>query len=96
VLRQVASTAAVLWVTHDDQQPTRVGGKVLVLPSGGFLVTLKCCKSGSRGLLFSVTTSSRHTQAGRRGGCWCCQQVGSESLQDAVSLRVECGTCCRA
>lgn len=38
MLRQVASSAAVLWVTHDDQQPTRVGGKVLVLPSGGSMI----------------------------------------------------------
>jgi ABC-type phosphate transport system ATPase subunit len=37
VLRQVASSAAVLWVTHDDQQPARVGGKVMVLPSGGYM-----------------------------------------------------------
>jgi hypothetical protein len=35
VLRQVAASAAVVWVTHDEQQPGRVGGKILTLPSGG-------------------------------------------------------------
>jgi ABC-type iron transport system FetAB ATPase subunit len=34
VLQQAAATAAVVWVTHDEQQPTRVGGKVLSLPAG--------------------------------------------------------------
>lgn len=34
VLKQAAAGAAVVWVTHDDQQPGRVGGKVLQLPSG--------------------------------------------------------------
>lgn len=26
--------AALIWVTHDDQQPARVGGRVLNLPLG--------------------------------------------------------------
>lgn len=34
VLKQAAAGAAVVWVTHDDQQPGRVGGKVLQLPAG--------------------------------------------------------------
>jgi len=37
VLRQVAAHAAVVWVTHDDAQPERVGGKVLMLPAGGWV-----------------------------------------------------------
>lgn len=28
------SGAALLWVTHDDAQPARVGGRALALPSG--------------------------------------------------------------
>lgn len=34
MLKQAAVGAAVVWVTHDDQQPGRVGGKVLQLPAG--------------------------------------------------------------
>lgn len=39
VLQQAAATAAVVWVTHDEQQPTRVGGKVLSLPAGDMSYT---------------------------------------------------------
>ena len=28
------SGAALIWVTHDDSQPARVGGRVVVLPLG--------------------------------------------------------------
>lgn len=48
VLRQVAAHAAVVWVTHDDQQPARVGGKVFALPMGEFRA------SGSRTVFFTV------------------------------------------
>jgi hypothetical protein len=37
VLRAAAATqrCGIVWVTHDEQQPYRVGGKVLTLPQGG-------------------------------------------------------------
>lgn len=40
-LRQAAAGAALVWVTHDDQQPSRVGGKVLTLPAGVYVCMLQ-------------------------------------------------------
>jgi hypothetical protein len=74
VLRQVAASAAVVWVTHDEQQPGRVGGKILTLPSGGLWhlqlvpgfgggVLLQwydlCCMFSSRWLQVAGSSESR-------------------------------------
>lgn len=37
--------AGLLWVTHDDDQPTRVGGSFLQLPEGSVGVIEPCAEA---------------------------------------------------